>query len=158
MASMLAASRRRLAAVLALLPRCAAELSIPREDGGSVVSDDEDSNGEFEFPSESQMPAAGGGAAADELFAGSRIRTLYPMFRADLLRRVHVLHLVILVRGPQEPQSRVVRLQHHDGHLMPDVRHVHRRAEAPLRDGLACKMIPRGAARGEAREAELVAA
>jgi len=58
----------------------AAELPVPREDGGSAASDDEESDGEFEFPSVSREPAAGGGAAADELFAGGRIRAFYPVF------------------------------------------------------------------------------
>lgn len=58
----------------------AAELPVPREDGGSAASDDEDSDGEFEFPSVSREPAAGGGAAADELFAGGRVRAFYPVF------------------------------------------------------------------------------
>ncbi|RLM91313.1 uncharacterized protein C2845_PM08G19990 [Panicum miliaceum] len=60
----------------------AAELPVPREHGGSVASDDEDSDGEFEFPSVSREPAAGGGAAAaaDELFAGGRISAFYPVF------------------------------------------------------------------------------
>ncbi|CAL4955525.1 unnamed protein product [Urochloa decumbens] len=60
----------------------AADVPIPREDGGSVASDDTDSDGEFEFPSVSLESAAGGGAAAaaDELFAGGRIRTFYPVF------------------------------------------------------------------------------
>ncbi|CAO2204139.1 unnamed protein product [Urochloa humidicola] len=61
----------------------AADLPIPREDGASVASDDEDSDGEFEFPSVScESAASGGGAAvaADELFAGGRIRAFYPVF------------------------------------------------------------------------------
>ncbi|RCV26365.1 hypothetical protein SETIT_5G239900v2 [Setaria italica] len=62
--------------------RATADLPIPRDDGGSVASDDEDSDGEFEFPSVSRQPAAAGGgaAAADELFAGGRIRAFYPVF------------------------------------------------------------------------------
>ncbi|KAG2590391.1 translation initiation factor IF-2-like [Panicum virgatum] len=62
------------------LAAAAAELPVPREDGGSVASDDSDSDSEFEFPSVSREPAAGGGAAADELFAGGRIRAFYPVF------------------------------------------------------------------------------
>ncbi|CAL4962447.1 unnamed protein product [Urochloa decumbens] len=61
----------------------AADVPIPRDDGGSVASEDSDSDGEFEFPSVSRDPAAGGGsaaAAADELFAGGRIRAFYPVF------------------------------------------------------------------------------
>ncbi|CAL4948531.1 unnamed protein product [Urochloa decumbens] len=60
----------------------AADLPISREVGVSVASDDSDSDSEFEFPSVSLESAAGGGAAAaaDELFAGGRIRTFYPVF------------------------------------------------------------------------------
>ncbi|CAO1948226.1 unnamed protein product [Urochloa humidicola] len=64
----------------------AADLPVPREGGGgSVASDDSDSDSDFEFPSVSQEFAAGAGvggaaAAADELFAGGRIRAFYPVF------------------------------------------------------------------------------
>ncbi|RLN23964.1 uncharacterized protein C2845_PM07G16840 [Panicum miliaceum] len=59
-----------------------AELPVSGEDGGSVASDVEDSDSEFEFPSVSREPAVGGGgaAAADELFTGGRIRAFYPVF------------------------------------------------------------------------------
>ncbi|OEL16574.1 hypothetical protein BAE44_0022407 [Dichanthelium oligosanthes] len=56
-------------------PTAAADLPVPREDGGSVASNDgEESDGEFEFPFVSREPAA------DELFAGGRIRAFYPVF------------------------------------------------------------------------------
>jgi hypothetical protein len=57
--------------------RAAADLPIPRHDGGGSVAsdDDEASDGDFEFPFVSREPAV-----ADELFAGGRIRPLYPVF------------------------------------------------------------------------------
>ncbi|CAO2179057.1 unnamed protein product [Urochloa humidicola] len=62
-----------------------ADLPVPREDGGgSVASDESDSDSDFEFPSVSLESAAAGvggaAAAADELFAGGRIRAFYPVF------------------------------------------------------------------------------
>jgi hypothetical protein len=47
-----------------------------------VASGDEDSDGEFEFPSVSRESAAGdgGAASADELFAGGHARAFYPVF------------------------------------------------------------------------------
>ncbi|CAO1945280.1 unnamed protein product [Urochloa humidicola] len=62
------------------------DLPVHRDDGGGSVAsdDDEDSDGEFEFPSVSLESAAAGvggaAAAADELFAGGRIRAFYPVF------------------------------------------------------------------------------
>lgn len=58
------------------------EPAAARAEGGPVASEDEESDGEFEFPSVSRESAAGGGAAAaaDELFAGGRIRAFYPVF------------------------------------------------------------------------------
>ncbi|KAL6842627.1 hypothetical protein ACP4OV_027471 [Aristida adscensionis] len=48
-----------------------------RAEDAAAASED-DSDGEFEFPFVSREPAAS--AAADELFAGGRIRTFYPVF------------------------------------------------------------------------------
>ncbi|KAF8675918.1 hypothetical protein HU200_047416 [Digitaria exilis] len=81
----------------------AADLPIPREDAGSVASDDEDSDGEFEFPFVSRESSAAG-AAADELFAGGRIRAFYPVFG-------RVLDDVAAPEAPRAPLGRLFQLE-----------------------------------------------
>jgi hypothetical protein len=72
---------------------------------------------------------------------------------AELHDQVHGVG--VLVGGPQAHERRVVGQRRHDGHLPAHVRDVHRRAQAPLGDGLARQSLPRGAVRGEPRDAEL---
>ncbi|KAF8697018.1 hypothetical protein HU200_036669 [Digitaria exilis] len=82
-----------------------ADLPVPRDDGGSGASsddDDEDSDGEFEFPFVSRESAAG--AAADELFAGGRIRAFYPVFG-------RVLDDVAAPEAPRAPLGRLFQLE-----------------------------------------------
>ncbi|XP_062206312.1 uncharacterized protein LOC133908344 [Phragmites australis] len=79
------------------------EPTVAREDAGAVPSDDEESDGEFEFPFVSRETAAGGGAAAaDELFAGGRIQAFYPVFG-----RV----LEDAAPGPRAPLGRLFQLE-----------------------------------------------
>ncbi|XP_066314624.1 uncharacterized protein [Miscanthus floridulus] len=60
------------------------EPTVVRTEDDDVASGDEDldSDGEFEFPfvSRESAEAGAGAAAADELFAGGRIRAFYPVF------------------------------------------------------------------------------